>query len=258
MTPVEDSETSVDITTHPDLAIALLWPYMAHPDDQVSRERVTAYLWSCIAVDNPGLGLEFSGEMLARLSEAAAVGVGNDLADAGPGGCIAGDNLLHLLELSRIRAGELVLPPVTEAAIDAKVRSRVAGGGTRLSFHITSSLYRHLRDRSGARYRATPETVREHWLKYRRVSHLWAAYLMLIREHDLLASKSPFEFDGRKLGGIAMALREVGVARRLPNGEAVLPESALVILNAPAFTVGLDEVSPYLAEAVASYSPGAK
>jgi hypothetical protein len=231
--PVDSDTSTVDITAVDSAAVMLdLWPWMAHPDDQAGRERLTAYLWAKILAQSGQPIPEF---MAQRLAEAAEIGVGRDLDDALPGGCIAGDVLLVLLEFAA---------------------NQVDGAGQDRGFHVVSECYAKAEDGHGHRFRAGRDTVKKHWARYRNVAHLWAAHLILVREAEQSGDQSEAAVtDGKLLAGIACALRGRAAEQFLPTGESVLPPGALRIVGAPIVRLAPTYLTAAMQTALASFTP---
>lgn len=233
----------VDITGFDgNLAQVLLWPYMAHPDDEDRRERLGAYLMARIAIDTE---FDVSKETLRRLIEAAEIGVGQDLENATAGGCMAGDVFLALLEMA---AG------------------KIADAGLDKACHVVSTMYdtpkkgsgEGFRDGHGKSFKAGRDTVMNHWLKYRTVAHLWAAHLILLREAEENGIRDDLSkwLDGCKLAAIAHSL-QARASQFIPprNGAPILLDTTLKIVGAAIVPLTPPELSAPFITALENFAP---
>lgn len=191
----------------PELAIVALLPTMAHPREEDRRGLLEAWI---IGKLHAAADLPLPRGCLPRLVAAAEVGVGSDLTEATHGGCMAGDVLLTLLELGTNQAEDLSLNK---------------------AWHIVSGQYTHCVDRQGDRFRASIDTVRAHWKRFRPVAHLWAAHLVLVRQAEEY-SADPFALDGQHLAALAEGFRLEAAKFILPLDQPLLPRDAVPIRGA--------------------------
>ena len=203
-----------------DLTLLSLYPFMAHPENPDAREQFGAFL---VAKLHAGVNLPISGETLTRVIEAAGAGVGNDLVRATRGGCIAGDVLLIRLEM---------------------ISSQVKDAGIDKAQHVASVFYAKSLDGAGKKFKAGRETVRDHWEAYRRVAHLWAAYLILLRDAEDKGIRNDVEswLNGTKLARISIGLKNLAdkiVTTR--RASSILPKNAFEVVGLAALDISPPE-----------------
>jgi hypothetical protein len=219
--------TIVDISgLNRDLSILRLWPHMAHPDDGHACERYGAFL---VAKLYFAANLAISDETQGYLVEAARFGVGDDLFKAIPGGCMAGDVLLARLEMDKAQ--------VIDAGIDKACNLVSESYG-----HIPKGALVSRGFFTGDRkfHKASRETVFDNWNKYCRAAHLWAAFIILLRdaERNGVRNEPQKWLDGQKIASIAMALKTRAskvVSSR--NARPPLPHDAIEIVGAIPVTI---------------------
>lgn len=228
-------DNEIDITGFsPATAMAVLLPYMAQPADVDKRERLYAYLWAKIAVESE---IDFPQRMLSRLVEAAQVGVGTQFSDAAPGGCMAGDVLLVLLEMAK---------------------NKIPDAGLDKAQHVVSTEYQASVDEKGKEFRAGRDTVNDKWKQYRNVAHLWAAYLLMVREAEVKGIRDDRSklLDGCKIAALANGLQHLSAQYVLPrNNGQILPDTALRIIGAADVSLTTPELSTAYCEVIKSFEP---
>lgn len=212
----------IDVTTlSPELTLVRLLPYMAHPNNVEARERYGAFLSAQQYSEDP----DISRNTLKNLIEAARVGVGRDFHNSIQGGCMAGDVLLARIEM--------YAADVRDAGLDkaCHIISEYYGG-----FHDNRG--KKLKDgfSSGERkvFKAGRDTVLGNWKKYSNAAHLWAAYLILLRESEKnkVRDKPEIWLNGRKIASLATVLRNRAV--KVPpvgNASPVLSTGAFEIIG---------------------------
>lgn len=211
-------------------ALVELWSCMVHPEDVERRSQLRAYLHArmCEAASRP-----VPADLTGPLIGAAARGAGSDMTDAVTGGCLAGETLLTALQL---RASGIEHPGIEKAQ------------------YLVAELSRRWVSGQGTRYRANRETIRKvHWRKYRRVAHLWAAYLILLDEAEQAGRRDAI-LDW--LNPIRLA--EIANGIRLYDKGDYLPADALELLGVGAASVAPPDLYEWVHQSLRSYRPRAR
>ena len=211
-----------------------MWPYMAHPIDAIAREQYEAYLLAKLQHEG---GVTVSSETVSQLlAGIECSSPANALQNAAPGGCMAGEVLLARLEMDE---------------------AKIAHAGIDKACHVVSEHYGALKGKKGfftgdgQFKKASRETVLDNWNKYKSVSHLWAAYLILLREAERLGDRDnpALWLNGHKVASIAAALKSRALrVITSPSSPALLSDAIEIegakpiAIEIPALTVDFFEV----------------
>lgn len=132
--------------------------YMLYPSDDSGRDRFHALVLAGLARHGGG---ELDAEVLQVVIEAARCGGLEYDAQTVPG-CVAADVLLSAL---------------------AMAANGIENAGIEKAIFLVSQLYPHFRNAEGKGYTSISErTIQRHWAAMRPAAHLWAAWLVLVRD----------------------------------------------------------------------------
>lgn len=232
--------TAIDITKlNSEIAWICLWPAMAHPNDKRARDRYSSYLAALIRAD----------EKQTYLVEAAGLGVSKDFENAIQGGCMAGDVLLVRMEM--------IIAKIPDAGLDK-------------AQHVVSEYYGGFHDPTGTRFKdgflsgegkpfkAGRDTVRDNWKKYCNAAHIWAAYLILLREAETNQPRSNPRtwLDGLKIAMLAMSLKQFTETLKVTGrGGVLLPQEAFEIIGVEPTRLDPPALTPSILEAIKTFKP---
>lgn len=197
----------------PDTAqeLGILAPYyvaafMAHPADEQRREEFWLWFANQLYLSNDDSEREeeitISQSELRILISAAGRGVANDLVDASIGGQIAGEVLLYVLKMQA---------------------HGIPNAGLDRAQHLTSQFFTVAARRfDGKPYKASRDTVKQHWESFYPVAHFWGAWSILnAGEPERMKERgTPMEQD--LFFNIAAALLDMADSCRLPRSSKVL------------------------------------